>query len=294
MKIGVIGGSGLYEFDGLQHPVWREQETPFGAPSDAYLQGQIGEHEVFFLPRHGRGHRLMPTEINHRANILGMKQLGVACILSVSAVGSLREDFRPRDIVLPDQYYDRTKQSRTHTFFGDGVVAHVGFAEPACASLRQSLAQTIGSLLATGDPTAAGPRLHVGGTYICMEGPAFSTKAESHIYRQLGCDLIGMTSLPEAKLAREAEICYQSISMITDYDCWHASEEPVTVEMVTGHMQANAALAKRILQTALQAPLPLTSDCPCRNALGMAIATDKAVIPAEARSRLALLLERYC
>ncbi len=290
MRIGVIGGSGLYELEGLSGREWLEQTTPFGTPSDAYLHGSFGSHEVYFLPRHGRGHRLMPSEINHRANLFGMKQLGVECILSFSAVGSLREDFRPRDIVLPDQYFDRTKQSGAHTFFGEGIVAHVAFGEPACRGLRGKLAQTIEQVMAKRRADADAPRLHVGGTYVCMEGPAFSTKAESNIYRKLGCDLIGMTSLPEAKLAREAGLCYQSVSMITDYDCWHESEAAVSVEMVVEHMHANASLAKEILRAVLQADLALDPGCTCRQALSTAIATDRGVIPAEVLERLAPLL----
>jgi len=293
MKIGVMGGSGLYAMEGLEGTREMVVETPFGAPSDAYVQGRLGGHEVYFLPRHGVGHRWLPAEINHRANVHGFKQLGVEVLISVSAVGSLREAYRPRDVVLPDQYFDRTKQSGTHTFFGGGLVAHVGFGDPTCAGLRTELAAAIGRVLARQQEGEDGPRLHVGGTYVCMEGPAFSTRAESNIYRQLGCDVIGMTSLPEAKLCREAELCYQAIAMVTDYDCWHPETASVTVEMVVGHMQANARLAQEILRETISPDLSLAADCPCRHALASALATDQAAIPPAVKARLALLAGRY-
>ncbi|MFU8779878.1 MAG: S-methyl-5'-thioadenosine phosphorylase [Kiritimatiellia bacterium] len=293
MKVGIIGGSGLYAMEGLDVVTSEHVETPFGHPSDCYVCGKLGCHDVYFLPRHGVGHRLMPSEINHRANIYGFKKLGVELVLSVSAVGSLREDFRPRDVVLPDQYYDRTKQSRVHTFFGDGMVAHVGFGEPACPGLRAQLARAGETVLARRGQGEAGPRLHVGGTYVCMEGPAFSTRSESQIYRKLGCDLIGMTSLPEAKLCREAELCYQSISMITDYDCWHPDTSAVTVDMVTAHMQANAVLAQDILREAVTSELHLDAACTCRGALAVSLATDPGRVPEDTREKLSLLLGRY-
>ena len=292
MKIGVIGGSGLYAMEGLSKMEPVEVDTPFGLPSDVYVKGVLGGHEVYFLPRHGVGHRLMPSEINHRANIYGLKKLSVDLVLSISAVGSLREDFRPRDVVLPDQYYDRTKQSASHTFFGEGMVAHIGFGEPACPGLRQQIAQATEKILAGLEGQEERPRLHVGGTYVCMEGPAFSTRAESNIYRKLGCDLIGMTSLPEAKLCREAGLCYQAISMITDYDCWHTETESVTVEMVTGHMKANALLAQAILREVIGPDLAIDADCPCRHALSAAIATDPHSVPPAKRHQLEPLLGR--
>ncbi len=294
MKIGVVGGSGLYAMAGLVGASPVTVETPFGAPSDAYIHGTIQEHEVYFLPRHGVGHRLMPSEINHRANVHGFKQLGVEVLISVSAVGSLREDFRPRDVVLPDQYVDRTKQSGSHTFFGNGLVAHVGFGDPTCSGLRAQLAQAIGRVLAGQGQGEQAPRLHVGGTYVCIEGPAFSTRAESNMYRTLGCELIGMTSLPEAKLCREAELCYQAIAMITDYDCWHAEAAAVTVEMVVGHMQANAQLAQAILCEAIGTGLQIDPDCSCRHALSAAIATDLATVDTATKAKLELLIGRYC
>ncbi len=289
MKIGVVGGSGLYAMEGLEDREEIKVLTPFGEPSDAYVRGILGGHEVYFLPRHGVGHRYMPSEINHRANIYGFKELGVELVLSVSAVGSLREDFCPRDVVLPDQYYDRTKQSGSQTFFSEGLVAHVGFGEPACPILREHLTEATQRVLEGWKTQEHKPRLHVGGTYVCMEGPAFSTRAESKIYRQLGCDLIGMTSLPEAKLCREAQMCYQAIAMITDYDCWHPEAASVTVEMVTAHMQANAKVAQAILREVIGPRLEVGRDCSCRNALASAVATDADCIPAVKREQLALL-----
>jgi 5'-methylthioadenosine phosphorylase len=243
-----------------------------------------------FLPRHGRGHRLLPSEINHRANIFGFKILGVDRIVSVSAVGSLQAKLRPRDIVLPDQYYDRTKQSLSHTFFGNGVVGHVTFGEPACADLRKTIGGVCRRLLKRdGKPRV---RVNERGTYVNMEGPAFSTKAESNSYRAMGFDVIGMTSLPEAKLCREAEICYQGIAMVTDYDCWHETKESVTVEMIIGHLLANTALAKDILRE-LIAALPAERTCGCGSALKDALLTRPEAIPPKTRKALAPLIGRY-
>jgi 5'-methylthioadenosine phosphorylase len=296
MKIGVIGGSGLYSMEGLGETTKMLVDTPFGAPSHEYVHGTLGKHDVYFLPRHGVGHRLMPSEINHRANIYGLKELGVEAVISITAVGSLREDYRPRDVVLPDQYYDRTKQSGAHTFFGDGIVGHVGFGDPVCANLRSAIEQATEAVLQGNIANTPGsdlPSLHVGGTYVCMEGPAFSTRAESNIYRKLGCDLIGMTSLPEARLCREAELCYQCISMVTDYDCWHPESASVSVDMVVAHMQANALLAQSILREVMQQDLQGLASCSCRDALSTAIATNHAVIPSETLNRLRLLLGKY-
>lgn len=288
MNIGVIGGSGLYELEGLEALETCRVETPFGAPSDAFLSGMLHGRRVYFLPRHGRGHRLLPSEINHRANIYGFKLLGVERVISISAVGSLREDLRPRDVLLPDQYFDRTKQSEAHTFFGGGIVAHVGFAHPTCDPLRASLAQAARKVIGR-HPDWGDVRVHDAGTYVNMEGPAFSTRAESLYYRRQGFDVIGMTSLAEAKLCREAELCYQSVAMITDYDAWHESESPVTVDMIVGHLQANTRLAKAILGEVIPA-LPATRDCPCGTALTHAIMTDPAAIPELARRNLAAIL----
>jgi len=268
----------------------RVVKTPFGPPSDEYVSGVLGGREVVFLPRHGRGHRLLPSEINHRANVFGFKRLGVDRIISVSAVGSLQAKLRPRDIVLPDQYYDRTKQALAHTFFGNGIVAHVAFGEPTCAELGGQVAAVWRKVLKrTGAPKV---RLHVGGTYVNMEGPAFSTKAESNSYRAMGFDVVGMTSLGEAKLCREAEICYQAVAMVTDYDCWHASKDPVTVEMIVGHLMANTALAREFLK-ALIAALPDGRRCRCGETLRDAMLTQANVIPAGIKRALKPLIGKY-
>jgi 5'-methylthioadenosine phosphorylase len=290
MKIGLIGGSGLYGWDAIQDSRFEEMDTPFGRPSDAFLCGRMLGHDVVFLPRHGRGHRLMPSEINHRANIFAMKVLGVEAVVSISAVGSLREELRPRDIVLPDQYFDRTKASTAHTFFGQGVVAHVAFGEPTCSRLRTVLATCARAVVEGRDGSNA--RVCDGGTYVNMEGPAFSTKAESRVYRSMGFDVIGMTSLAEAKLCREAEICYQPLAMVTDYDCWHQSEAPVTVEQVIGHLSANTALAQDILLAAMR-NWPGTRDCECAHALRDAIITSRDAVPQERRNALRPILGRY-
>jgi 5'-methylthioadenosine phosphorylase len=290
MKIGVIGGSGLYDLGGSGSPEWIDVETPFGAPSDAYCRVELGGREVYFLPRHGRGHTILPTEINHRANVFGMKKLGVECVISVSAVGSLREDLRPRDILLPDQYFDRTKQSLTHTFFGNGLVAHVGFGDPTCDELRNALGDAIERVLAAEDPSLD-LRVQRTGTYVNMEGPAFSTRAESNFYRHFGFDVIGMTSLPEAKLCREAEICYQALAMVTDYDCWHEDEADVTAESVGAHLAANSAMAKKVLQEVIPA-IPTERACACGNALASAIMSSRT-IPDAVQDRLGVLIEKY-
>ena len=291
MKIGVIGGSGLYDLEGLERIEAVSVETPFGKPSDPYMHGVIGGRDVYFLPRHGKGHRIMPSEINHRANIYGFKTLGVDCVISISAVGSLREEYRPRDIVLPDQFFDRTKKSLEHTFFGEGIVAHVGFGEPTCPVLRESIASCATRVLEAG-ASESDVRVHVGGTYVNMEGPAFSTKAESNIYRQLGCDVIGMTSLPEAKLCREAELCFHSVAMVTDYDCWHESEEDVTVDLVISHLIANSALAKTILQDLIPA-LPENRSCSCGSALANALLTERNAAPEATKQKLAPIVGKY-
>lgn len=291
MKLGIIGGSGLYEMEGLTDVHERSFTTPFGVPSDALIHGRLGDCELFFLPRHGRGHRLLPSEINHRANIYAFKSVGVEQVVSISAVGSLREEFRPRDVVLPDQYFDRTKASGAHTFFGGGVVAHVAFGDPVCSVLGDRVEQAIAAELAADKPRSD-VRLHRGGTYVNMEGPAFSTRAESNVYRKLGFDVIGMTSLAEAKLCREAEICYQPVAMVTDYDCWHVAEEGVSVDLIIGHLLANVALAKKIIRR-LAGRLDESRRCGCASALNQAIMTAPAAIPAEARQRLGLLIDKY-
>jgi 5'-methylthioadenosine phosphorylase len=271
MAIGIIGGSGVYNMEGLEDVQEQSVETPFGEPSDAYIGGKIGGTQVYFLPRHGRGHTIMPSEINHRANIMGFKLLGVERVMSVSAVGSLLEELRPRDIVLPDQYFDRTKRSHEHTFFGNGVVAHVSMAEPTCPQLRELIASSAEDVI-HGHGGELDVRVNRGGTYINMEGPAFSTRAESNVYRQFGFDVIGMTSLGEAKLCREAELCYQSMAMVTDYDCWHEETGHVTVDMVIGHLTANSALAREVV-TEVATRLPGERTCTCGSAMQAALIT---------------------
>lgn len=283
-EIGIIGGTGLYNLEGLESLEEVLIETPFGLPSDAYLIGEIAGKKVAFLSRHGRGHRYLPAEVNYRANIFGFKLLGVKRILSVNSVGSLQEDIHPRDIVLPDQFFDRSR--RPNTFFGQGVVAHISFAQPTCPDLNQHLFTLAQSLNLP---------VHLGGTYLCIEGPAFSTRAESRVYRQWGCQIIGMTSATEARLAREAEICYASISLVTDYDVWHAEEESVSVELILANLRHNIDNAKTLLAHALESipVVPETGACPCPRALENAVVTDPAVIPAEIKKNLSLLIGRY-
>jgi 5'-methylthioadenosine phosphorylase len=262
----------------------RRLATPFGDPSDAYVLGDLGGRRVAFLPRHGRGHRLLPTELNFRANIFGFKLLGVDQILSVSAVGSMKLAYQPTDVVVPDQFFDRTRH-RPDTFFGDGLVAHVSLADPVCPALAAAL----------GDAAEeAGATVHRGGTYLCMEGPPFSTRAESTVYRQWGVDVIGMTNLQEAKLAREAEICYATLAMVTDYDCWHESEEAVSVEAVMAVLRRNAAMGQEVIRRAAAlAPAPAARTCGCGEALRYALLTDPAAVPAATLDRLAPIVGKY-
>ncbi len=281
-RIGIIGGSGLYEMAGLTDAREERVETPFGPPSDAYVLGRLEGRPVAFLARHGRGHRLLPSELNFRANIYGFKALGAEWILSASAVGSMREDVKPRDILIPDQFFDRTK-ARPSTFFGDGLVVHVAFADPTCPALGDHLERAA---------REEGATVHRGGTYLCIEGPQFSTRAESRIYRAWGVDVIGMTNLQEAKLAREAEICYATMALVTDYDVWHETEEDVTVEVVVAILLENAAMAKAILRRAVRA-IPAARTCPCRDALRDAIITARDRIPPATRERLRLLVGKY-
>lgn len=282
-RIGIIGGSGLYHIEGFTKQKWVKVKTPFGATSDDFLTGKLGGRDVVFLPRHGRGHRILPSELNHRANIWAMKKLGVAWILSVSAVGSLQEKYRPCDIVLPDQFIDRTKQNLAHTFFGRGIVAHVAFADPICEELRVLLLESASALKS---------RVHNGGTYVNMEGPAFSTRAESIANHKAGFDVIGMTNLGEAKCAREAEIAYATMAMVTDYDCWKVDEAHVTVEMVIANLQKNAAQAKAILSHVIPR-LPSTPDWPCHSALRNAIMTDRKFWPKKTVKELGPILASY-
>ena len=280
--VGIIGGSGLYDLEGVTDTTEVRLDTPYGAPSDVYVIGTLGDERVAFLPRHGKGHRITPTELNSRANVYGFKLLGVQRLISVSAVGSLREEIAPLDIVIPDQLFDRTSQ-RANTFFGNGIVAHVGFADPFCPSLSGRIADTA---------ERGGARIHRGGTYVCIEGPQFSTKAESRIYRSWGVDIIGMTAIPEAKLAREAEICYATIALVTDYDVWHTSAADVTVEMVVANLLKNVATARAILSNALPG-ISTMPACSCQNALKDAIMTRSDLISSEMRREYAPLIRRY-
>ncbi len=291
MKLGILGGSGLYDMEHLNKKGWVAVDTPFGAPSDDYLHGTLGDVEIYFLPRHARGHKIMPTEINHRANIFGFKKLGVNRIVSVSAVGSLHEGIRPRDIVIPDQYFDRTKTSADHTFFGHGIVAHVTFGEPLCPEMRAILIEQAGQVMGD-NPEYAGRRLHAHGTYVNMAGPAFSTRAESNFYRLCGFDVIGMTSLAEAKLCREAEISYAPMAMVTDYDCWHEEEADVSVDMVIVHLMANVKLAQEVIAKVC-ANLPAERNSPCVNSLENAIITTPDVIPDDIKEQLRPIIGKY-
>ena len=282
-RIGIIGGSGLYHIEGFTEQKWVKVKTPFGAPSDDLLTGKLAGRDVVFLPRHGRGHRILPSELNHRANIWAMKKLGVNWIISVSAVGSLQKKYRPCDIVLVDQFLDRTKQSLNHTFFGRGIVAHIAFAHPICEELRRLLLKCA---------RAEKARAHDGGTYVNMEGPAFSTRAESTTNHRAGFDVIGMTNLGEAKCAREAEIAYATLAMVTDYDCWNEEHDHVTVEMVIESLHRNAAMAKRIVARAIT-QIPTTPDWPCHSALKNSIMTERARWPAKTIRDLRPILTKY-
>ena len=281
--IGIIGGSGLYEIEGFEKTEERKIETPFGDPSDALIGGEMNGRQVWFLPRHGRGHSLLPHEINHRANIWALRSLDVRWLICVTAVGSLKEAYEPRHIVLPDQYFDRTSRREHHTFFGNGIAAHIGFGEPVSAGLRGILADSARSEDCV---------VHDGGTYVNMDGPAFSTRAESEVNRKLGFDIIGMTNLPEAKLAREAEIALATLGMITDYDCWHQEEEAVSVQTVIGHLMANSEKAKKIITRAVSM-VPETPDWPEHDALAPALMTPKDHWPEQTAKNLRPLLEKY-
>src|SRR6266446_8808197 len=280
--IGIIGGSGLYSMAGFEAHEERVLETPWGAPSDAYVVGKLAGKEVTFLSRHGRGHRLSPSELNFRANIYGMKSLGVERIISLSAVGSLKEEHQPLDFVIPDQFFDRTRH-RVDTFFGEGLVAHVGFGDPVCGEMARVVENACKKV-------AVNARR--GGTYVCMEGPQFSTKAESNVYRSWGADVIGMTNLQEAKLAREAEICYLTVAMVTDYDCWHPDHHSVTVDQIVAVLVKNAENAARVVRETV-AGLPAARECKCGSALAHAILTERDQIPAATRQKLSLILDKY-
>jgi len=281
--IGIIGGSGLYHMEGFSDMTEHRVETPFGPPSDALIGGTVAGRRVYFLPRHGRGHRILPHELNHRANIWALRSLNVRWIICVTAVGSLQEKYAPRDVLLPSQFFDRTSQRTAHTFFGKGIAAHISFADPISIDLRQLLAEAA---------RADGVTVHNGGTYVNMDGPAFSTRAESEFNRRSGFDVIGMTNLPEAKLAREAEIALATMAMITDYDCWKVEEEPVTAEAVFGHLVANAEMAKKILARIIP-KIPTSPDWPEHRALDTAIVTDKKLWPETTVEKLGPILARF-
>ncbi len=281
--IGIIGGSGLYQMDGVEDPTEHQVETPFGAPSDVIFGGRIASRQVYFLPRHARGHRILPHELNHRANIYALRSLNVRWIICVTAVGSLQEKYAPRDILLPSQFFDRTSQRAEHTFFGNGIAAHVGFADPISPGLRALLFDSA---------TQLGLRVHNGGTYVNMDGPAFSTRAESEVNRRLGFDVIGMTNLPEAKLAREAEIALATMAMITDYDCWKVDEEPVSAQTVFGHLSANAETARKVLLGVIP-QIPREPNWPEHNALDAALITDRKLWPPATVAKLGPILARF-
>lgn len=282
-RIGIIGGSGLYHIEGFTRQKWVKVKTPFGDPSDAFLTGELAGREVVFLPRHGRGHRILPSELNHRANLWAMRKLGVRWVVSVSAVGSLQARLKPCDIVLVDQFLDRTKRDFEHTFFGRGIVAHIAFADPICEELRALLLKAA---------KAEKARVHDGGTYVNMEGPAFSTRAESIANHKAGFDVIGMTNLGEAKCAREAEVAYSTLAMVTDYDCWKADEAHVTVEMVIANLRRNAEQAKAIV-TRVIPTIPSEPSWPCHDALRNAIMTEKSLWPAATKKALGPILAKY-
>jgi 5'-methylthioadenosine phosphorylase len=281
--IGIIGGSGLYDLEGFENREEITLQTPFGPPSDALVTGTLSGRRVYFLPRHGKGHRILPTELNHRANLWALRSLNVRWIIAVTAVGSLQEHYHPRDIVLPDQFFDRTSRRDQHTFFGRGIVAHVAFGDPLSDNLRALLHDAV---------VSQGRRVHNGGTYVCMDGPAFSTRAESNAHRQLGFDVIGMTNLPEAKLAREAEIALATLALVTDYDCWKIEEEAVTAESVVGHLHANVAAAKAILAQVIP-QIPTEPNWPEHRSLDTALMTDRKLWPEQTVEDLLPLLQRF-
>jgi 5'-methylthioadenosine phosphorylase len=282
-RIGILGGSGLYSMEGLRIEEERRLHTPWGPPSDAYLLGDLDGQRVAFLPRHGRGHRLLPTELNYRANIYGFKTLGVERIVSISAVGSMKIDYKPTHIVVPDQFFDRTRH-RPDTFFGDGLVAHVSFARPVCPDLVPVFVE---------GARAAGATVHEGGCYLCMEGPLFSTRAESEVYRSWGMDVIGMTNLQEAKLAREAEMCYATLAMVTDYDCWHEEEEDVSGQAVMEVIAKNVVMAQNVVRNVIDRLASLPRQCACQHALAHALITDRSLIPPQTLENLQPIIGKY-
>jgi 5'-methylthioadenosine phosphorylase len=281
--IGILGGTGLYEIDGIDILEEVELETPFGSPSDNYVIGSLQDKEIAFLSRHSRGHRLLPSEINYRANVYGFKMLGVERVITINSVGSLKEELRPRDIVISDQFFDRTR--RKNTFFGEGIAVHVSFANPVCSELSQPLYDA---------GAALGLRIHKGGTYICIEGPAFSTRSESSIYRSWGCDVIGMTAVTEARLCREAELCYATMNLVTDYDVWHEDEEDVSVEIILDNLHKNIHNAKDVLKNAIESlPEKRSGNCDCANAVNNCIVTQAQLIPDESKLKLQAIIGKY-
>ena len=282
-KIGIIGGSGLYKIEGIKIKDERKINTPFGDPSDEYIIGELSGKEVIFLPRHGHGHRISPSAINYRANIYGMKKLGVGTIISISACGSLREELKPLDFVLPLQFVDRTNQARKYTFFDEGIVTHIGFAKPVCSRLAKIIHKAA---------VDNGLTAHLGGTYLNMEGPQFSTLAESNLYRSWGLDIIGMTNMSEARLSREAEICYVTLAAVTDYDCWHETAESVTVDVIIENLRKNVENSKKILKDAIS-HIDASADCGCKNSLKHAILTDRRSISATTKKKLDIIIGKY-
>jgi len=282
-KVGIIGGSGLYGIEELEDKKWVKIETPFGEPSDEFLLARLEQREVVFLPRHGRGHRISPSQINYRANIYGMKSLGVERIISVTACGSLKKEIKPLDFVVPTQFVDRTNQGRACTFFDEGVVAHVGFAHPVCEDLARIVYEKA---------KAAGLTVHLGGAYVNIDGPQFSTLAESNLFRSWGLDIIGMTNMTEAKLAREAEICYVTLAAVTDYDCWHEEEESVTVDAILSNLRQNVSQAKKILKSVISF-VDKERNCSCKDALKSAIATNSKLIPRQTKEKLKIIIGKY-
>jgi 5'-methylthioadenosine phosphorylase len=283
-KIGIIGGSGIYDIEGVKNKKMEKVSTPFGEPSDEYMLGELGGKEVVFLPRHSRSHSVLPSDLNYRANIYGMKKLGVERIISVSAVGSLKENLKPLDMVVPDQFVDRTNQARRSTFFGDGIVAHVSFADPVCHQLCDVVYKA---------GKKCGANIHKGGTYINMEGPPFSTRAESVLYRSWGMDIIGMTNMPEAKLAREAEICFATLAMVTDYDCWHdKNKEQVSIDVIINNLKKNSEMAKAIIKMIVN-DVPEKRECECGSSLKHAIVTPGDMVPADTRKKLDIIIGKY-
>jgi 5'-methylthioadenosine phosphorylase len=283
IQVGIIGGSGVYQMEGLTLLYERTIETPFGAPSDPFVIGEVDGIGVAFLARHGRGHRLQPSELNYRANLYGFKLLGVHTVLSASAVGSMKEEYHPTDIVFPHQFIDRTRH-RPDTFFGNGIVGHVAFADPICASLSFLMGEAARN---------AGAKVHMGGTYVCIEGPQFSTRAESNLYRSWGVDVIGMTNLTEAKLAREAELCYATMALVTDYDCWHPDHDDVDVSQIIEYLRANAKIAQTILRNSIRPAATRKRDCACVTALQYAIMTAPDAIPPQVKDDLAPIIGKY-